>query len=146
MTLVKVNNPISKAFDGLMTDFFNDFPAAVSKTLREDFTGFAPVNIKEDPAGYSIQLAAPGFDKADFGIKLENNVLTLSAEHKEEVKTEGEKVVRTEFSRKSFKRSFTIDEKIDVQHIAAKYDNGILHVHLPKKEEVKAVAKEIVIA
>ena len=85
-------------------------------------------------------------DKADFNVKLDGNILTIRAEKKQETKDETSKSIRKEFSYKSFKRSFTLDEKIDAASINAKYENGVLKVELPKKEETKAVAKEITIA
>src|SRR5437868_2766614 len=139
MTLVKTNNPFAKSFDGLMNELFNDLPSTFGKTV----TGFPPVNIVEKGDHYHLQVAAPGFDKADFNIKLDGETLTISAEKKEEVKSETDKVIRKEFSSKTFKRSFTLDDKINAADISAKYENGILHVGLPKKEEVKAVSKEI---
>ncbi|MGC4104211.1 Hsp20/alpha crystallin family protein [Ferruginibacter sp.] len=143
MTLVKTNNPFARSFDGLMNDLFNELPAGFSKAVRQDVFAFPPVNIVEKADHYHLQVSAPGFDKADFNIKLEGENLTISAEKKEEAKSETDKVVRREFSAKSFKRSFTLDEKINAANISAKYENGILHVGLPKREEVKAVTKEI---
>jgi HSP20 family protein len=72
--------------------------------------------------------------------------LTISAEKKVEQKEEQEKIVKREFSFRSLSRSFKIDESIDTTSIAAKYENGILHITLPKKEEVKLVPKEISIS
>ncbi|MEP6710793.1 MAG: Hsp20/alpha crystallin family protein [Ferruginibacter sp.] len=143
MTLVKVNNGFSKSIDGMMNDLFNEFPTAVSKTFREDVLHFPPVNITNKEAAYSIELAAPGFEKPDFNVKLDNNILTISTEKKEKETEQGQKVIRREFSTKSFKRSFTIDDKIDTENISAKYENGILTLELPKKEIEKAGAKEI---
>jgi len=143
MTLVKTNNPFARSFDGLMNELFNELPSTLSKTVRQDVLGFPPVNIVEKADHYHLQVAAPGFDKGDFNIKLEGETLTISAEKKEEAKSETDKVIRKEFSSKTFKRSFTLDEKIDAANISAKYENGVLHVGLPKKEEVKAVSKEI---
>ena len=143
MTLVKTGNPFAKSFDGLMHELFNELPATFGKTVRQDVFAFPPVNIIEKADHYHLQVAAPGFDKVDFNIKLDGETLTISAEKKEESKSETDKVVRREFSSKSFKRSFTLDEKINAGDISAKYENGILHVGLPKKEEVKAVTKEI---
>jgi HSP20 family protein len=145
MTLVRTNNNFGKSFDGLMNDLFNDFPSALGKTFREDVWAFPPVNITEQNDVYLLQLSAPGFEKADFNLKLDGNTLTISAEKKTETKEENEKVIRKEFSQKSFKRSFTVDEKINAAGINARYENGILHVSLPKKEDVKAAAKEITI-
>ena len=143
MTLVKVNNQFSKTFDGMMKELFNEFPAAVNKTVREDVLHFPPVNIIEKAAGYQLEVAAPGFVKADFNVKLELNILTISTEKKETANEATDKLIRKEFSYKAFKRSFTIDEKIDGENITAKYENGILTLELPKKEDQKAAAKEI---
>jgi len=145
MTLVKVNNPATRTFDGLLNDLFNDMPSAFGKTFREDVFNFPPVNITENTTAYLIEVAAPGMEKTDFTLKLNGNLLTISGSKKEEVKEETAKSIRKEFSSKSFKRSFTVDEKIDAANIAAKYEQGILNVTLPKKEEVKPAAKEITI-
>jgi HSP20 family protein len=143
MTLVKVNNPLSKTFDGMMKELFNEFPAAVNKAVREDVLHFPPVNIVERVTDYLVEIAAPGFEKADFIVKLEGNILTISTEKKDTVTESTDKMIRNEFSYRSFKRSFTIDEKIDGENISAKYENGILKLALPKKEDLKAAAREI---
>lgn len=143
MTLVKVNNPIHRSFDGLMNDLFNDLPLTFGKTLREDVLHFPPANIVEKNDHYQIELAVPGMEKADFNVKLDDNLLTISAEKKTEKNAETDKMIRREFSHKAFKRSFTIDEKIDTAAISAKYENGILTLELPKKEDVKNGSKEI---
>ena len=145
MTLVKVNNPISKSFDGFLNDFFNEVPA-FGKKWSDDVFGFPPVNINENANGYHLEVAAPGMEKTDFNLKLDGNILTISAEKKNETKDETSKSIRREFSYRSFKRSFTLDEKIDAANINAKYENGVLKVDLPKKEETKALAKEITVA
>ena len=145
MTLVRTNNTFGKSFDGLMNDLFNELPVSFGKTFREDVWAFPPVNISELNDAYQLQLSAAGYDKADFIVNLDRNILTISAEKKTENKAENEKQIRKEFSTKSFKRSFTVDDKIEAGNITAKYDNGILYVTLPKKEEVKAVAKQITI-
>ena len=145
MTLVKVNNPINKTFDGLMNELFNELPMNFGKSIREDVLHFPPANIIEKTDFYQIELAAPGMEKTDFNVKLDGKILTISTEKKEETKTENEKMIRKEFSYKSFKRSFTLDEKINAANITARYENGILKLELPKKEEVKNGAKEITI-
>ena len=145
MTLVKVNNPINKSFDGLMHELFNELPMNFGKSIREDVLHFPPANIVEKADLYKIELAAPGMQKADFNVKLDGKILTISAEKKAEITSENEKMIRKEFGYKAFKRSFTLDEKIDATNITAKYENGILTLELPKKEEVKGGAKEITI-
>ena len=145
MTFVKVNNPVSKNFDGLMKDIFNELPANFGKTFREEVLIFPPVNIVEKDNAYHLEVAAPGMEKTDFTLKLDGTLLTISAAKKEEVRDETIKSIKKEFSYKGFKRSFTLDEKIDAVNIAAKYENGILKVDLPKKAETKAPSKEITI-
>lgn len=143
MTLVKVNNNLSKSIDGMMKEFFNDFPAALNKTMREDVLHFPPVNIIEKAGSYELQVAAPGFEKTDFNVALDQNVLTISSAKKEASQTTENKMIRKEFSYRTFKRSFTLDEKINAEAISAKYENGILTLDLPKKEEIKQSAREI---
>ncbi|HMO61845.1 MAG TPA: Hsp20/alpha crystallin family protein [Ferruginibacter sp.] len=145
MTLVKVNNPVAKTFDGLFNDLFNEFPAALGRNWRSEAFSFPPVNITENEGSYQLQLAAPGYDKADFNLNLEGNLLSISAEKKAETKEENARNIRKEFSYKAFNRSFTLDENIDSSKINAKYENGILHVELPKVEVQKQVAKQITI-
>ena len=145
MTLVKVNNPVAKTFDGLMNDIFNDFPATFNKNVRQEVLSFPPVNILENENAYNLEVALPGLDKTDFNIKLEANILTVSSDKKENSTNETEKVIRKEFSNRAFKRSFTLDEKIEASAIEAKYENGVLKITLPKKEVAKAVTKEITI-
>jgi len=145
MTLVKVNNPVAKTFDGLMNDIFNDFPVSFGKTFRQDVLSFPPVNILENTNAYQLEVAVPGWEKADFNIQLDGSILTISADKKETAKVENEKLIRKEFSSKTFKRSFTVDEKIESGAIEAKYENGILKLNLPKKEVAIATTKEITI-
>ncbi len=142
MIFVKANN---KTFDGIMNELFNELPVNFSKSIREDVLHFPPANIVEKADLYKIELAAPGMQKTDFIVKLDGKILTISAEKKTEATTENEKMIRKEFGYKSFKRSFTVDEKIDGTNITARYENGILTLELPKKEEVKKDATEIVI-
>lgn len=146
MTYVKVNNPVAKSLDGLVKDFFNDFSPAVSKAVREDVLHFPPVNIIDTPDNYEVELFSPGFEKSDFVVKLENNLLTISAEKKEDSYNKDSKVIRREFSTRGFKRSFTIDDKIELNDIVAKYENGILKLTLPKREAAKAFSKDIAIS
>ena len=95
-----------------------------------------------------MEVVAPGFDKADFKVNVDQNLLTIAAEKKTESKENDEagkkeKQIRREYSYKSFKRTFTIDEQVDATNIDASYVNGILTLNLPKKEEVKAAVTEI---
>ncbi|MGE7777349.1 Hsp20/alpha crystallin family protein [Chitinophaga caseinilytica] len=146
MTLVKFNQP-AKTFHGLVDELFN------GKFLNRDFAtsdfygaSYAPVNISETKDGYALEIVAPGFAKEDLKIKVDGPTLTISAEKKAETKDENEKHLRREFSFRSFSRSFTLDEKVDASKINAKYDNGVLHLTLPKKEAAQETVKEIIVA
>lgn len=142
MTHVKFNRkPFEGTFNNLVDDLFAEFPVLYKN--EQNWKGTVPVNIKETDKNYSIEIVAPGFEKTDFKVSLEQQLLTISAEKKNEVKEENEKQIRKEYSYRSFKRSFTLDEKTDGSKIDAKYVNGVLTLNLPKKEEVKPVVKEI---
>jgi HSP20 family protein len=91
------------------------------------------INIAEDQNGFTIEVAAPGLGKDDFKINVEKRVLEISSEKE----TKSEKYHRKEFSYKSFKRTFSLPEYVDVDQIKASYNEGILSVSLPKREEAK---------
>lgn len=97
------------------------------------------VNIKEDNDNFLVEMAAPGMEKNDFKVELDGNVLTITSEkqNENEVK-EGERYSRREFSYQSFQRSFQLPkEVVDAEKIEAKYENGVLRLVIPKKEEAK---------
>ena len=144
MTHVKFNRKTFEGtFNSLVDDLFSEFPVLYKN--EQNLKASVPVNIKETDKSYNIEIVAPGFEKADFKISLEQQLLTISAAKKNEVKEENEKQIRSEYSYRSFKRSFTLDEKIDATKIEASYINGVLTLNLPKKEAVKAPVTEIVI-
>ena len=145
MTQVKFNRrPFETSFNTFVDDLFSEMPVLFKNgNGQSQGKGPVPVNIKETEKNYGIDVVAPGFEKADFKINLDQDILTISAEKKDETKNESEKEIRREYSYRSFKRSFTLDEKIDAAGIEAKYVNGILTLNLPKKEEVKTASKVI---
>ena len=140
MTLVSVK-PESRRiqaprFSNLIENIFeNDFPSFFTNEWSR--TSVPLVNIKDTKDAYAIDVAAPGFSKESFNIKVEDGFLTISAEASEEKVEEGEKFTRREFAHNSFKRSFTLPKTIVADKIAAAYENGILKVSLPKLEEAK---------
>lgn len=140
MTLVKFNHQAPRTLNNWVNRFIDeDF-------LNEGFFGgFPPANIQDHKDHYTIEVAAPGREKNDFKVQVDRNLLVISQEQKEQKETSDARQVRKEFSLRSFKRSFTLDEKIDVDGIVAKYENGILKLTLPKKEEVKESSKDITI-
>jgi HSP20 family protein len=142
MTFTKVNNNGFRNLSNFVDEVFQSIPAGFGK---EEIFGFPPVNINETKDAFHLELSAPGRSKEDFKLGLDNGLLTISFEKKEENKTEDYKTVRKEFSFKSFKRSFNLDDQIDSNGIQAKYENGVLKLYLPKKEQVKESTKEITI-
>ncbi len=105
-----------------------------------------PVNIQDTDKSYELHLVAPGLKKEDFKLNLDRDILTISFEHKEENKEGQEgKWIRNEYTVKSFKRSFTMNDKVDARNISAKYADGILVVTLPKKEPVEPTTQEIAV-
>ncbi len=121
----------------------------MDKLFSEDFqssfvhSSHPAANITEKDKSYDITLMAPGLNKADFKIALENNLLTISFEKNEEKTEETEKFIKKEFAIKSFKRSFTVSEKLNADEITAAYENGLLTVNIPKSEEAEVKAKTI---
>ena len=106
---------------------------------------YAPVNVRETDLQYEMDVIAPGCRKEDFAINVDNNVLTISFNHKDQRKDQNEKTawVRNEYIQKSFTRSFTMDDTVDVNKINAAYEDGILHLILPKNEKAQRIVKNI---
>ena len=147
MTLVKLKHkPFEQNFNNWMDDFFTPF-ASINKTGMPATTvsSSVPVNVFETENGYTVEVVAPGFEKEAFEIKLEESLLTIAANPKKEEAEKTGKQLRSEFSFRPFKRSFTLDEKIDAENISATHKNGVLTLNLPRKTEVKASIKNITI-
>jgi len=150
MTLAKLSNNWVPSFPSLVDRFFDgDLMDWNSSNFAGEQSTLPAVNVKENDNEFQIEVAAPGLKKEDFQLHLENGRLTISSEKKDEkVEKDGEKVTRKEFSYQSFQRSFNVAEDVvNADKIAAKYNNGILHVTLPKREEAKPrPAKQIKIS
>ncbi len=147
MAYVKFNSrPFEGTFNNLVDDLFTELPVLFKNDFNNaERKGTIPVNVKETEKSYQLEVVAPGFEKSDFKVNMEQDLLTISADKKSEVKDENEKHIRREYSFRSFKRSFTLDEKIDATNIEASYVNGVLTLNLPKKVAVKTSATEIII-
>lgn len=133
--------PTSKSLNNVFDELFKAYPSTWGNDVRSNSA--APVNINENENGYDLQFNVPGRNKEDFKISVEEGFLTVSYEKKEQTEAKEPKSIRKEFSFQSFKRSFSLDKKINADGIEAKYENGILKVFLPKKEEVKNAPKQI---
>lgn len=126
-------------------DFFNADNFFDNNWLRKWEKDFPAVNISENDKSYSLEVVAPGFQKENFKLKVDDDVLTISAESKSESKEEGKEkeYTRREYSYNSFTRSFRLPENVNDENISAAYKDGILNIELPKTSaEVKA-SKEI---
>jgi len=135
MSLMKFSNPLPTFFDRF---FENDLFDWSNRNYSLTNTTLPSVNIRENQDAFEVDVAAPGLSKNDFKLELNNNLLTISSEKNVENETkEGEQYTKHEFSYQSFTRSFTMPEFADNENITATYDNGILHVAIPKKEEAK---------
>jgi HSP20 family protein len=126
-------------FPSIFDRFFNsDLMDWNMSNFSSTNSSLPAINVKETDNEFIIDVAAPGMDKKDFNVNFHNNVLTISSEKKDEKVEKNEKFTRKEFSYQSFQRSFTVaGNSIDSEKINAKYNNGILHIMLPKREEVK---------
>jgi len=137
MTLTKLTNQKHRNMDPWMNNVFETLFS--EPFLETRLTSKVPaVNISETKAGYQIELAAPGLKKEDFKINLEKDILSVSAEKKEEKSENSDDkkcFSKREFNFQSFTRSFNIPESINTADIQANYENGILSVNLTKKEE-----------
>ena len=127
----QVPSLFDRFFDGDMFDWSN-------RNFSNTNTTIPSVNIKENTDAFMVEVAAPGFEKGDFKIELNLNTLSISSEKKVENETkEGEVFTKREFSYQSFSRSFTLPQIADGDRIEANYQNGILTVLIPKREEAK---------
>lgn len=126
-------------FPSIFDSFFNDNLSDWGLlNFSSTNTSLPAVNVKETDDDFAIEVAAPGMTKKDFKVHFKNNVLTISSEKKSEKEEKNENYTRKEFSYQSFQRSFTVAENAVLEEkICAKYDNGILHITLPKRDEVK---------
>lgn len=134
-----------RPLDSMLHEFFNsDFPVS----FRNGHLQNGPaVNIVESDDFYRIEVAAPGLEKGDFTVKVENGLLEISAEKEAKQEETGEKYTRREFSYLSFRRNFHLPDSVDANGIKANYENGVLKVVLEKKPEAKPQpARQIEIA
>jgi len=130
--LARINRHYAPAY---WDDFFNDrFFNQLSHMNGKENT--PAVNVSEDEKEYSIEVAAPGLSRKDFNLEIENDVLTISSEHKESKEENKTNFLRREFNYQSFKRSFQLPDTVDQEQIRATHEEGILKLTLPKKEEL----------
>lgn len=130
---------------------FDDFFKPWNNWFDNDFVGrraltVPAVNITDNKDDYTVSLAAPGMKKNDFNVNVEGNMLTISCEKEEKNEEKEAKFTRKEYSYSSFSRSFTLPDEVLKDKIEARYDDGVLKLMLPKKEEAKKMAVSKTIA
>ena len=144
MSLIKRNetNWLPSVFD----DMFKTDWLGGTTNVNSIGTSIPAVNIMESEEGFNVEVAAPGMVKEDFNIELDNDVLTISSEDKKENESDDKngRFTRKEFSYRTFKRAFSLPDSVDNSKISASYNNGVLEIALPKKEEAKVQAKRLI--
>jgi HSP20 family protein len=133
-------NVVDQIFQNNLSRFFDDSYWGFSGVERS-----VPVNLRETDTSFEMELIAPGLKKEDFQLNISGDMLTVSfEENKQNNETnDREGWIRQEYRKRSFSRSFHLNDAIDVNNVAAHYENGILHVSLPKNEKAKQVSKSI---
>lgn len=142
MSLIKRNG--NGAVRSLFSDFFDTDRFFSDRFLNENW--IPAVNVLEDEKGYSIELAAPGKKKEDFKIHVENGILNISSESKDEKEEKDKNYTRREFSYNSFSRSFSLPPNTNEEDIMAKYENGVLKLDIAKKVPSAPKKKEITVS
>lgn len=145
MSLIKRNAqfPVFPAlFDDLFSrDLFNRGNSNFSSTG----TTLPSVNIRESADSFEVDVAAPGMDKKDFSVSLEGNRLTIAAQRQQQEDDNDEGYCSREFSYQSFQRTFQLPKDVvDDEKIAARYENGLLLLTIPKKEEARKKAPRLI--
>ncbi|QED37456.1 Hsp20/alpha crystallin family protein [Antarcticibacterium arcticum] len=144
MSLIKRNeaNWLPSVFD----DMFKTDWLGGTTNVNSIGTSIPAVNIQETDDNFMVEVAAPGKTRDDFNIELDNDILTISSEEKKEMETSDKsgRYTRKEFSYSNFKRAFSLPETVNNEMISASYENGVLLINLPKKEEAKVQAKRMI--
>ena len=145
MTLIRRKIHPNNSFNSLLDELFD---SSLTRFPSKDFNANTPaINVREDENEYRLEVAAPGRNKEDFKVELEGNTLTISSDVKTEnsEKSENGRYTRREFSYASFRRAFTLPkDEVDATAIKAKYEDGILHINVPKKELKKVEASTLI--
>jgi len=137
MNLVKFSNQFPDVFERFFDNELFDWK---NKNFSNTNTTLPSVNIRENADEFKVEVAAPGFNKEEFNIEVDGDVLVISSQKKSENEiNEEERITKKEFSYQSFTRSFTLPALIRHDKIAAKYEDGILKIIIPKKDEAKPI-------
>ncbi|PUZ26748.1 HSP20 family protein [Chitinophaga costaii] len=151
--IIKKDNGRPATFGSVVDQIFQN---NLSRFFEDEYWGFTglqnpssvPVNIRETDKSYELEVIAPGLKKQDFLLDVKNDLLTISFQHKEENREEDKNKgwLREEYKRREFSRSFSLDDTVDAANATARYEDGVLHVELPKKESVLKLSRTITVA
>ena len=141
----------SLAPKSFFTDFFSDvdrffendlfrMPAQIGRQLMRNMPA---TNIRESEKDYTIELAAPGMTKEDFNIDVDEGMLTISSQKEEDTTKEEDNFTRREYNYSSFSRSFRLPEAVNADEIKARYEEGVLKISVPKREESNTSRKRV---
>ncbi|HAX14970.1 MAG: molecular chaperone Hsp20 [Leeuwenhoekiella sp.] len=143
MSLVKRTN--ENWLPSIFDDMFKTDWLGGTTNVNSIGVSIPAVNIIEKDSGFEVAVAAPGKIKEDFNIELDNDVLTISAQEQKESETKEEgRFTRREFSYSTFKRAFSLPDTVNSAKIEASYENGVLNIVIPKKEEIQVQAKRLI--
>lgn len=142
MALIKRSEWPSLVNGSWLSDFFDNDRFFDAEGLRKQ--SIPSVNVKESGKDFEIEVAAPGLTKKDFNITIENGVLTISSEKKEEKEEKEKDFTRREFSYSSFSRAFTLPDNVNEDDVKASYEDGILRLNISKKNITVAKAKKAI--
>jgi HSP20 family protein len=150
--IMKKENAQPATFGSVVDQIFQN---SFNRFFDDDFWGpdglngrnTVPVNLRETDKSFEMELMAPGLKKQDFQLQVAGDTLTISFEHKEENKEDNkaEGWLRREYRKQSFTRSFNLDDSVDPAKIQARYEDGVLHLTLPKKENAQRISRSIAI-
>lgn len=130
-------------FDDFDRDFFRGFGHPERMLYGKNASRIMKTDVKETEQGYELAVDLPGFKKDEIRLDLQNGCLTISAEKSLENKEEKHgKVLRQERYSGAMQRSFYVGENITEEDVQAKFEDGVLHVDLPKKEARKVPEKK----
>ena len=133
---------VDEIFQNNLSRFFDDSAWGFSGLQTRNQV---PVNVRETDRTYEMEVVAPGLKKEDFQLQLSGDQLIISFEHKDEKNEENKEQgwIRREYGKRSFSRSFTLDETVDASKATAQYQDGVLNISLPKKEQAQKVSRTI---
>jgi len=147
MSLIKFNNRRAM-FPSWTNDSLRNFLGGddfFNNDFFEEDNLMPAMNVKEHDENFEIELAAPGFSKTDFEVTIDDNMLNVTGEKRNEIEEKEEDYTRKEFSYSSFKRSLSLPKTVNTEEdVKATYKDGILKLNLHKREAAKEPAKKVI--